>query len=247
MPAAPYRRRPLHLLAATVLFGLAAYLVFAYLLAPLGWRRYEKRHPALDKAPRITHTATGIPGDPINLGLVALEDDLHRALLAADWFPADPITLKSSLRIAEATVLRRSYKDAPVSSLYLFDRKEDLAFEQPVGDDPRRRHHVRFWRSEKLDDDGRALWLGAATFDTRVGLSHTTGEITHHISPDVDSERDKILTDLKQAGALRAAYTVDGFQTTLAGENGGGDPYRTDGNLGVGVIGSTAGTAVAAP
>jgi hypothetical protein len=40
---------------------------------------------------------------------------------------------------------------------------------------------------------------------------------------------------------------VDGFQTTLAGKNGGGDPYRTDGNLGVGVIGSTGGTAVAAP
>jgi LssY C-terminus len=247
MPAAPRRRRRLHVLAGTLLFGLAAWLVLAYLVAPLGWRRYEKRHPALNNAPRITHTATGIPGDPINLGLVAMEDDLHRALLSADWFPADPITLKSSLRIAEATVLRRSYADAPVSSLYLFDRKEDLAFEQPVGDDPRRRHHVRFWRCEELDDDGRALWLGAATFDTRVGLSHTTGEITHHISPDVDAERDKVLADLKHAGALRAVYSVDGFQTTLAGKNGGGDPYRTDGNLGVGVIGSKGGTAAAAP
>ena len=46
---------------------------------------------------------------------------------------------------------------------------------------------------------------------------------------------------------LRDVYSVDGFQTTLAGKNGGGDPYRTDGNLGVGVIGSTGATAVAVP
>src|ERR1041384_634248 len=109
MPTAPRHRRRLHVLAGTLLFRLAAWLVLAYVVAPLGWRRYEKRHPALNNAPRITHTATGIPGDPINLGLVAMEDDLHRALLSADWSPADPITLKSSLRIAEATVLRRSY------------------------------------------------------------------------------------------------------------------------------------------
>src|SRR6266568_8425346 len=113
-----------------VISGLVLYLIVAYLALPLGWRSYEKRHPALLDAPRVTHTATGIPGDPINIALIASEDDLHRALLAAGWFPADPVTLKSSLRIAADTVLRRSYDDAPVSSLYLFDRKQDFAFEQ---------------------------------------------------------------------------------------------------------------------
>ena len=145
-----------------------------------------------------------------------MEDELHRAILAADWFPADPITLKSSLRIAEATVLRRSYTDAPVSSLYLFGRKEDLAFEQPVGDDPRR--GITFASGVRINWTMTGVtWLGAATFDIRVGFSHTTGAITHHIAPDVDAERDKILADLKQAGALQAVYSVAGFQTTLAG------------------------------
>ena len=53
---------------------------------------------------------------------------------------ADPITLKSSLRIAESTDLPPLVcgEDAPVSNLYLFGRKEDLAFEKPVGDDARR-------------------------------------------------------------------------------------------------------------
>ncbi len=243
IPATPRRRRPWHLLATALLCLLIAYLLLAYLLVPLGWRRFERRHPALDSAPRVTHTTTGIPGDPVNVGLVAIEDDLRRAMLAANWFPADAITLKSSLRIAEATVLRRAYTDAPVSSLYLFGRKEDLAFEQPVGNDPRRRHHVRFWHSDQLDSNGRALWLGAATFDIKVGFSHTTAEITHHISSDVDAERDKIIADLKQAGFLQDVYTIDGFQTALSGKNGGGDHYQTDGNLTVGVIGPSAGNA----
>ncbi|MGQ0633871.1 MAG: LssY C-terminal domain-containing protein [Planctomycetaceae bacterium] len=216
--------------------GLAAYLVVAYLVLPLAWRRYERRHPALDGAPTRAHTTTGIPGDPINVGLVATETEIHRGMLAARWYPADPITLESSLRIAGSTVLHRPYDDAPVSSLYLWGRKQDLAFEQPVGDDARRRHHVRYWRSDKLDEQGRPLWLGAVTFDSKVGFSHTTGEITHHISADVDAERDKIIADLKGAGALAQSYWVDDFQPARTGRNGGGDPYQTDGRLAVGVL-----------
>jgi hypothetical protein len=226
-------RRPLvHL----VLMAAVLYLLSAYLLVPAGWHRYEKRHPALDDAPRITHTANGIPGDPVNIGLVATEEDVHLALLAAKWFPADPITLRSSLRIAGSTVFHRSYEDAPVSNLYLWGHKQDLAFEQPVGDDARRRHHVRFWRSEKVDDDGKPLWLGAATFDSKVGFSHTTGQITHHISPDVDAERDKIVADLKQVGASLGVEWIAGFDNPT-GKNGGGDPYHTDGKLAVVIVG----------
>lgn len=214
----------------------AAYFVVAYLFLPLAWRRYEKRHPALDEAPHITHTVSGIPGDPINVGLVATEEQIQRAMHAAKWYPADPITLDSSIRIVGSTVFHRPYDDAPVSSLYLRGRKQDLAFEQPVGDDARRRHHVRFWRSERLDEVGRPLWLGAVTFDTRVGFSHTTGEVTHHIGADVDADRDRLMDDLKQAGMLADEYWVEDFQQPPEGRNGGGDPWRTDGRLAVGVL-----------
>jgi len=118
----------------------------------------------------------------------------------------------------------------------LWDRKQDVAFEQPIGDDPRRRHHVRFWESPQLDDAGRPLWIGAGTLDTRVGLSHTTGEITHHISPDVDAARDKLLSDLEKSGALASVDWVTDFQPKLEGHNGGGDPWHTDGRLGLGVL-----------
>jgi hypothetical protein len=232
------RRRWLKGAIGVLVVGACVYLTFAYLYEPLRWRLFFKHHPALADGEDdwITHTKLGIAGDPLNIALVGTEEELQAAMLAAKWFPADPITLKSSLRIAAGTVLHRSYEDAPVSDLYFWGRKQDLAFEQQVGDDPRRRHHVRFWRSEKVDDEGRPLWIGAATLDTRVGFSHTTDQITHHIAAEVDPERDKIIDDLDAAGVLDHVYWVDGFHEELEGHNGGGDPWHTDGRLAVGVL-----------
>jgi hypothetical protein len=216
--------------------ALLGWLFLAYLLLPLIWRRYEHRHPALDGTSWITRTGNDIPGDPMNIALVGSEKDLQWAMLSAKWFPADRITLASSLRIAAGTVFHRPYADAPVSSLYFFGRKQDLAFEQPIGNDPRRRHHVRFWRSDKLDEDGRPLWIGSATLDICVGLSHTTWQITHHVSAEIDPERDKILDDIRAAGDLLDVDWIDDFQEPSHGKNGGGDPWHTDGRLAVGVL-----------
>jgi hypothetical protein len=110
-----------------------------------------------------------------------------------------------------------------------------LAFEQEVGKDASRRHHVRFWESTK-QVNGRPLWLGSATFDTKVGFSHKTGLPTHHIDANIDAGRDKLLEDLTAAAWLLSTEGVEGFQTKRDGRNGGGDPYHTDGKLSVGVL-----------
>jgi len=211
-------------------------VIAAYVVAPLVWIGYAHRHPALDKIPGITYTGDDHPGDPINVALIGSEADLKKIMLAAKWYPADPLGLRSDVKIAADTVLARPYDEAPVSSLYLWGRKQDLAFEQPVGDDPRQRHHVRFWRAADVDQQGRPLWAGSATYDKRVGLSHTTGEITHHIAADVDAEREHLLGNLQQTGELAERFAIDGFHKTLEGRNGGGDPWHTDGRLGGGVI-----------
>ncbi|HTY43327.1 MAG TPA: LssY C-terminal domain-containing protein [Thermoanaerobaculia bacterium] len=229
-PGAPRRRRrsPLLWVGAAVVL----YLVVAYLILPVAWRRRAHRHPDLAGGPRVTHTGNGIPGDPINLALVGSEADVVAAMIAAKWDPADPLTLASSTRIAVDSVFRRPDPDAPVSTLELFGRKQDLAFEQPVGNSPRQRHHVRFWKWDRLHD-GREVWFGAATFDEKVGLSHTTAQVTHHIGPDVDAERDRILSEIKDAGRASDVSFDDGFHEVLEGKNGGGDPWHTDGRLGV--------------
>ena len=195
----------------------------------------ELRTYALDDAPRVTRTTTGLYGDPINVGLIGTKDELVAAMLAAKWQPADPITFKSSVKLVESVVLHHPDEKAPVSNLYLWKRKEDLAFEQQVGKDASRRHHVRFWESTK-QVDGRPLWLGAATFDTKVGFSHKTGMITHHIDANIDADRDKLLNGLAGAKWLLSTDGVEGFQPKHDGRNGGGDPYHTDGKLLLGVL-----------
>jgi hypothetical protein len=167
-----------------------------------------RSHPALANAPRITHAPNGVPGDPVNVAFIGSEEDLHLCLLAAKWAPADPVTLKTSVRIVGDTLFRRSYVDAPVSTLHLWGRKQDFAFERAVGKDPRQRHHVRFWRADKVDLQGRPLWVGAATFDTRVGFKQRTVKLTHHIAPDVDTERDKLIRDAKETGDLPGLPTA---------------------------------------
>lgn len=215
---------------------LTAWLVAAYAVMPYFWKGYAHRHPSLEDIPRITYTGSDIPGDPLNVALIGTQGEVKQIMLAARWFPADALSLRSSLLIAEDSVFKRAYEEAPVSSLYLFGRKQDLAFEQPVGNNPRQRHHVRFWRSGKVDLDGRPIWIGAAIYDRKVGLSRTTGQITHHIAGDIDNERDKLFADLQATSDLVEQYTVDGFHTICEGRNGGGDPWKTDGNLFVGVI-----------
>lgn len=235
--SAPLNRRVgLHQAIRQILVGVAVYVAVAFLILPLAWRRHEVRHPALADAETVTHTNSGLPGDPLNVALVGSDEQLHRGMLAAGWFPADPITLESSLRIAVGVVFKRPFDEAPVSPLYLFGRKQDLAFEKPVGDNPRERHHVRFWKANVLDDQVQPLWWGAATFDTHVGFSHLTGQITHHISPNVDADRDLVIADLRKAGALSSVYWIEQFQKRKDGKNGEGDPWHSDGRLAIGYI-----------
>lgn len=229
----PPRRRWLHWLAMV----LGVYVLVSYFALPWIWRVYERVrghiHPALPGAPRRTMTAYHVPGDPLNIALVGTREDIFYAMRAAGWYPADPLSLRARLRIAEDVLRDRPYLDAPVSHLYVWGRREDLAFEQPVGDSPRQRHHVRFWQSKEVDEQGRPLWLGAATFDRAVGLSHETGQITHHIAPDIDAERDKIVADLRRVGRVVSVATEPGIWPDTRGHNGGGDPFYTDGMMAV--------------
>jgi hypothetical protein len=216
---------------------LAIYLLLAYVILPVLWRDYEgHHHPALDSAAKITHSVDGIPGDPLNVGLVGSRAELVRAMLAAGWRPADPITFESSVEIAKSVLFDRPDPTAPVSNLYVFGRKQDLAFEQEAGSSADRRHHVRWWRCRELDGEGRPFWIGDATFDVGSGVSHLTGQITHHIDPDVDSERDHLMADLERAGRLLRQYQWTGVGPTQSGRNAGGDRYYTDGMLSVGVL-----------
>lgn len=221
--------RALSWLCATLL----VYGVVAYVAAPDAWRIFgsQKLGPRTDM---LTRTSAGIAGDPINLGFVASRETLVRAFAAAGWHPADPLTLRTAYEIGIDVVLDRPYADAPVSPLFFEGRRQDLAFEKPIGTSPDQRHHLRLWKI-----DGDSVWLGAATLDRGVGLSHDTGQITHHIAPDIDAERNLVISDLTAASAVAETYAITGIGATSDGHNGEGDPYFTDGLATVGVLRDT--------
>lgn len=228
--AGPPERRRLRRIATLALIFATIYLAAAYLALPFMWTHYEHQK-GLDGLPMVTRTAQGIPGDPINVGLIGDSKDVLCAMHEAGWYPADPVTLRSSIAIVGSVLLDRSYQDAPVSNLYYQDRREDLAFEKPAGHSADKRHHVRFWKVLDSGAEGRPVWLGDATFDRGVGLSKYTGAVTHHIAADVDAERDLLAHDLETAGMADAKYQVTGVGPTISGRNGGGDLYYTDGEV----------------
>jgi hypothetical protein len=234
-PPNPARRRPLRsarpfIVALAAL--LALYVGVAYEVAPALWRHYE-RQPALAAKSMTTTTALGLAGDALNVGLEGSRDGILCAMRAAGWRPADPITFSSSFRIADSVLLRRAYPTAPISDLYYDGRRQDLAFEKAAGVSPKERHHVRFWLVLAKSDSDEPLWLGSATFDRSVGVSHYTGQVTHHIAPDIDAERDLLADDLAAAKMVAASYWVTGVGATVFARNGGGDPYFTDGEIAV--------------
>ena len=63
-----------------------------------------------------------------------------------------------------------------------------------------------------------------------------TLQVTHHISPDLDAERDFVVSQLAAAGMVERMYEIPGVGPTLNGHNGGGDRYFTDGEAKIVVL-----------
>ena len=182
--------------------------------------------------PLTSFRRNGVPGDPLNVRVVANEFQLGAAFAEAGWYRADEITLITSLRIAIDSLLARKYSTAPVSNLYLFGRRQDIAFEQP-GKSVRERDHVRFWKTSIKGKDKRPLWIGGATKDIRVALSPRTHMPTHLIAPDVDSERDFLVEDLSATGWVTHVEHARGFGREVQRDNGDGGKYYSDGAVAV--------------
>ncbi|HBS72771.1 MAG: hypothetical protein CMH38_10730 [Microbacterium sp.] len=178
-------------------------------------------------------TSDGLLGDPVNLAFMGDGDQIEAALRTGGWTRADDVTLASSWRIISSTMTRRSYEHAPVSPLFLFGRQQDFAYQQEVDGNPGQRHHVRFWRCPDgwlLPGGRRVDWLAAGTFDTSVGLSLFTLQVTHKIDADTDIERDHIVATVSADRRVRVEVIED-FSTGYHARNGGGDSIRTDGDL----------------
>lgn len=201
------------------------YILVAYVLIPLGIRLLhlivEPKH-----IPLYCTTPDGLACDPINVGIVATSKELRTLVIKAGWYVADTRTLKTSLRYILCILTNRPYLQAPCSNLYLFGRPQDIAFELPVGNNPRHRHHIRFWGVTETEDPeynqhaffwlryhkkrvrGKQLWVGAASLDTGIGIIRHNAQITHSIHHDTNAERDLIVKQLQKTGMIKKRRTI---------------------------------------
>ncbi|MCW1248868.1 LssY C-terminal domain-containing protein [Acaricomes phytoseiuli] len=181
-----------------------------------------------------SRTTDGLLGDPINLAVCGSQEQLETVMAEAGWTKADEISLRSSWRIVLSTITGRSYDEAPVSTLNLFGRQQDFAYQQEVENSPAKRHHVRFWRCPEgwlLPGGYKADWLAAGTFDRSVGFSLFTFQITHKIEENIDIERDHIVASMRKANPEVKVRVIEDFSTGYHSRNGGGDAIITDGDL----------------
>jgi hypothetical protein len=192
-----------------------------------------EKSPLLSKMdyPVKTTTKSGNPGDPINILILVSEKTIKRNFTEAGWKIPDPITDKTSVKIALDSLGNLPYPTAPISNLYLYGRKQDLAFEKPTNS-VQNRDHIRLWKTNTTINI-EEVWLGSATYDHGIELSGRSHLPNHHISPSVDEERERerVTQDLKPL--MNSTFVASFDQPNLFGFNGGGDWYYTDGNIAI--------------
>lgn len=206
---------------------LTTYVIAAYVIIPLCIRLIRlfstPRH-----VPFYSTTPDGFASDPLNIALFGTSQGVVNAMSAIGWKLADARNLKTLAKLGAALLLKRAYPNAPFSNLYLLGRSQDLGFQLSVDNNPRHRHHVRFWAvkpavaerfkehlafwqtlsPDKELDDEKYLWLGAASLDTGLGIIRHNAQITHMIHHDTNAERKLIVSSLNKAGQLKSQKTV---------------------------------------
>lgn len=233
----------------------ATYIFTAYIFLPSIIRLfrifYSPKH-----LPLYCVTPDGFPSDPINVGLIGSRSQIIRSMQSAGWSMADNKNLKSSLKLIIYTLIRKSYKSAPFSSLFLFGRKQDLGFQIQTSKGSSNRHHVRFWACSTDDPDnfeaqikfwhrfhkpqphpkGKILWLGAASKDIGIKPIRHNFQLTHMIHPNTDAEREMIVNSLRAAHQVKKTRTKRvGLPLVLRNRVIGGF-LKTDGKIRICVL-----------
>jgi hypothetical protein len=168
-------------------------------------------------------------GDPLNLIVVGSGDDVYHAFMRAGWDETEIVTTKSAWKTAIAFISGGHYRYSPVSALYVFGRRQDIAL-QKTRERIHERNHLRLWLAP-VKFKGKLVWVGQISRD--IGVRFTTKTIvTHKIDPDVDETRGYLIQDLWYSQGLKQFALVGGVGAApiqLPRHNLTGDPYFTDG------------------
>jgi hypothetical protein len=186
----------------------------------------------IEKLPCCTTNKDGSnQGDPLNLVFVGDKRDIFPAFIRRGWHGTEIIWSKAIWRTLKSFFYGSRYRYSPVSPIYVYDRRQDLAAQKSRGT-IHQRNHMRMWLTP-LRFRGKTVWLGQISRDIGVKFTLKSKTIsTHVIDPDVDEARRYLVEDLAYSQALARIGFVKGVGE--AGKDAPrfnlvGDPYFTDG------------------
>jgi hypothetical protein len=191
--------------------------------------RNELRSFVQDLPPTVFGPDLSTNGDPLNVVFVGHGEDILLGLVESDWDISETTSTDSALRTVASTVFGKRYRTSPVSSLYLFGRRQDIAL-QKARHTAKERNHMRLWLAPITFRD-QPVWVGQISRDIGVKLTPKTF-VTHKISPDVDEARNVLMLHMIETGRVSIFGFAEGVGTVTADNpriNYTGDPYFTDG------------------
>jgi len=185
----------------------------------------------IDGLPRRVNDQFKNLGDMVNFVIIGSEKDVQSALDAANWHVADTDNRKAVLDAAMETYEKKDYLAMPMSTLYLFDRRQDFGYEQaePIAM-VASRHHFRLWKAP-FTWNGQTVWAGAGTHDIGFAKDQRNGSVTHKIDPNVDGERDNIGGSLQKTGKAKTLTYYLPPNPVQEAKNATGDGYHSDGRI----------------
>ncbi len=170
-------------------------------------------------------------GDPLNVVLVGSGEDAVAALSASGWTFTEAITADSISRMVGAAIASKSFLTAPVSSLYAFGRKQDIAMQRGRSTISQR-NHMRLWLAP-FRCEGEPVWVGQVSRDIGVKMTPRSPTLTTHvIDPVVDESREYLFQSLLHRDAVAKFAFVRGVGPASEQDprhNLTDDPYFTDG------------------
>jgi hypothetical protein len=168
-------------------------------------------------------------GDPLNIVIIGEPQDIYYSVIRAGWDETETVTAASGWKTAASFFSGGAYRYSPVSSLYLFGRKQDVAL-QRIRENIHERNHFRLWLAPILFR-GHTVWIGQISRD--IGVRFTMKTITtHKIDPDVDETREFLIENFAYNQVLEKFAYVRGVGATPMDQPRGnltGDPWFTDG------------------
>jgi len=185
----------------------------------------------VQQLPQRTTTLKSASADLVNLVFLGSKEQVQSAFREAGWHNSDPHSRHSFIKNFYALLNNSGYQQQPMITLLMDGKPEDMNWQKSLNSYARR-DHLRIW--EWVPEGAiEPVWVSSSTHDTGAYLSVKSKGFVHHISPDIDHERETVIRDLNFCGCVKSVAYVPRPGISTITQNANGDLVRTDGSIAV--------------